>query len=82
MLIFDDLLDDFFFGVEVRKVTGDGNCLYNVVLVVLVGNESFLFFLRFLIVIEFYDNVLFYVKYLKLIEVVNDCGLFEVSLFI
>lgn len=70
MLTPDDLPDDFPLGVEARKVTGDGNCLYNAASVVLVGNESFSPFLRL------------YVKHPKLIEAVSDCGLNEVSLFI
>ena len=82
MLTPDDLPDDFPLGVEARKVTGDGNCLYNAASVVLVGNESFSPFLRLLTATELYDNALFYVKHPKLIEAVSDCGLNEVSLFI
>ena len=82
LLIPNDLLNDFPLGVEARKVTGDGNCLYNAASVALVGNESFSPHLRLLTATELYDNAQFYVKHPKLIEAVNDCGLPEVSLFI
>ena len=81
-LIPNDLPNDYPLGVEARKATGDGNCLYNAASIVLVGNESLSPLLRLLTATELYSNAPFYVKHPKLTEAVNDCGLPEVSLFI
>lgn len=61
------ILDDIILGEEIRffvcKVIGDGDCLFNFVLCIVVGNEFLCYLFCLLIIFEFYFYSNFYVKY-------------------
>lgn len=55
----------------VFKVTLNGDCLFNVVLIFFCGNESVVMLLRFLVVGELFFNVSFFVDYDVFIEIIK-----------
>lgn len=59
------MFDDIFVNLNFIKVIGNGNCLFNFVLINLVGNEDLSVVLCFLIVVELYFYVDFYVNYFR-----------------
>lgn len=65
-------------------IFGDGNCLFNLVFMLLVDDIIFVSFLRMLIVVELFVYLEFYVKYLYLeifVKVVKYILLFIVVIF-
>lgn len=61
VLIFEDFFEFVEKKYKVVKIIGNGDCLYNVVLLILVGNELYIMLLWLFVVFEFVFNVDFYV---------------------
>ena len=75
-------LTKFAEGLQAKKATSNGNCLYNSASIILNGNEDLSLILRFLTAVELYKNAPFYATHPNLPEVASDSGLPEISLFI
>ena len=69
-------------GLQAKKATSNGNCLYNSASIILNGNEDLSLLLRLLTAVELYKNAPFYAAHPNLPEAASDCGLPEISLFI
>ena len=69
-------------GLQSKKATSNGNCLYNSASIILNGNEDLSLLLRLLTTVELYENAPFYATHPNLPEAASDCGLPEISLFI
>ena len=69
-------------GLQAKKATSNGNCLYNSASIILNGNENLSLLLRLLTAVELYKNAPFYATHPNLPEAASDCGLPEISLFI
>ena len=69
-------------GLQSKKATSNGNCLYNSASIILNGNEDLSLLLRLLTAVELYKNAPFYATHPNLPEAASDCGLPEISLFI
>ena len=69
-------------GLQAKKPTSNGNCLYNSASIILNGNEDLSLILRLLTAVELYKNAPFYATHPNLPEVASDSGLQEISLFI
>ena len=69
-------------GLQSKKATSNGNCLYNSALIILNGNEDLSLLLRLLTAVELNKNAPFYATHPDLPEAASDCGLPEISLFI
>ena len=69
-------------GLQAKKATSNGNCLYNSASIILNGNEDLSLILRLLTAVELYKNAPFYATHPNLPEAASDCGLPEISLFI
>ena len=69
-------------GLQAKKATSNGNCLYNSASIILNGNEDLSLLLRLLTAVELYKNASFYATHPNLPETASDCGLSEISLFI